>query len=377
MSAAEIWAHRIAGAAAPRPRVLIVDDEPHIRSLLRRVLSAERYDVMEASDGVEALEMYEQQGADLIISDLLMPRMNGLELLENAKRADDTLGFVLLTGAGTMGDAVEALRRQADDYLLKPFNLDEVTFSVARALRHRQLIRENRFYQSQLEERVDQQAAELENLFVDALLSLANAIEARDGYTGGHVERVTGYAMATGKAMGLCDDELKNLWVSGLLHDVGKIGVPDRILTKPGKLTDEEYRIMQRHPEIGAAIMQRSSFLRPAVPGVLHHQERWDGAGYPAGLSGEQICVQGRILAVADTFDAIVSTRPYRVQRSAEEAVAELRRCSGTQFDPEVVEAFVRAMTDGFPEEVPVPPVRYSVRPTLFRSADASATEAV
>jgi response regulator RpfG family c-di-GMP phosphodiesterase len=372
MSAAEIGAQ---GAGEPRPRVMVVDDEPHIRSLLRRVLSSEHYDVLEASDGQEALELYRQHGADLILSDLLMPRMNGLELLENAKRSDDTLGFVLLTGAGTMSDAVQALRQQADDYLLKPFNLDEVTYSVARALRHRQLVRENRAYQHRLEERVDQQATELENLFVDALLSLANAIEARDGYTGGHVERVTGYAMATGKALGLPDDALKNLWVSGLLHDVGKIGVPDRILTKPGKLTDEEYRIMQRHPEIGAAIMQRSSFLRPAVPGVLHHQERWDGTGYPAGLRAEQICVHGRILAVADTFDAIISTRPYRVQRSVDEAVAELRRCSGTQFDPSVVEAFVRAMEKGFPEGASFPPVRYSVRPALFRNGDSVATD--
>lgn len=348
--------------AAPPPRVMVVDDEPHIRMLLRRVLAAEKYEVVEAEDGRVALELYERFGADLILSDLLMPRMGGLELLDRAKKRDATLGFVLLTGAGTMQDAMEALRRQADDYLLKPFNLEEVTLAVARALTHRALLRENRAYQTELETRVAEQAEELERLFVEALLSLANAIEARDGYTGGHVERVTAFAMATGREMGLSDDELRNLWVSGLLHDVGKIGVPDRILTKPGKLTEEEYRIMQRHPEIGAAIMRRSSFLRPALAGVLHHQERWDGAGYPAGLKGNEICIQGRILAVADTFDAIVSTRPYRPKRPPEEAVAELRRCAGTQFDPDVVEGFARALHRGFPIEGELPPLRRWVR---------------
>lgn len=356
--------------ADERPCVLVVDDEPHIRSLLRRVLAAEHYQVVEAEDGCAALAVLDRcGGADVILSDLMMPRMGGLELLERAKKRDDTLGFILLTGAGTMSDAVEALRSQADDYLVKPFNLDEVTFAVARAIAHGALIRENRAYQAELEERVDEQAEQLENMFVDALLSLANAIEARDGYTGGHVERVTGYAVATGKQLGLCDESLKHLWVSGLLHDVGKIGVPDSILSKPGKLTPEEYRIMQRHPEIGAAIMRRSTFLRPAVAGVLHHQERWDGKGYPAGLREMEICIEGRILAVADTFDAIISSRPYRCERSVEEAVAELRRCSGTQFDPHVVEAFVRAMEGGFPEEATAPPLRRAPRASSGRNA--------
>lgn len=359
------------GAEREHPRVLVVDDELHIRSLLRRVLVAESYQVMEAEDGCAALRLYEEHGADLILSDFMMPRMNGLELLDQAKKHDSTLAFVLLTGAGTMSDAVEALRRQADDYLLKPFNLDEVVFSVARAVAHRALLRENRCYQAELEQRVQEQSEQLENLFVDALLSLANAIEARDGYTGGHVDRVTGYAVATGKELGLTEEALRNLWVSGLLHDVGKIGVPDQILSKPGKLTDEEYRVMQRHPEMGAAIMRRSSFLRPAVPGVLHHQERWDGGGYPAGLRGQDICMEGRILAVADTFDAMISTRPYRPAQSIDEAVAELRRCAGTQFDPDVVDAFVRAMHRGFPDDATAPPIRGS-DPRLRAAASAA-----
>jgi putative two-component system response regulator len=336
-------------------RVLVVDDEPNIRTVLLRTLAAEEYHLTEASSAEEAIELYERHGADVILSDLQMPGMSGIDLLRHVKRIDDAVGFVILTGAGTMQDTIEALRLQADEYLLKPFNLDEVSIAVDRALRHRRLVLENRFYQNHLESRVAEQAEQLENMFVEALLSLANAIEARDGYTRGHVERVTCYAVATGAQMQLSPEQLRVLWVGALLHDVGKIGVPDQILKKPGKLTPEEYEVMKRHPSIGAAIMERSSFLRPALMGVLHHQERWDGSGYPSGLAGEDISLEGRILSVADTYDAIVTTRPYRGMKSPTDAVAELRRCAGTQFDPEVVEAFVAALERGFPQDPSVP----------------------
>jgi putative two-component system response regulator len=341
-------------ATAPK-RVLIVDDESNIRAVLLRALAGANYALREAPSGAAALERLAEEPADVVISDLQMPGMSGLELLRAVKARDDTVGFIMLTGAGTMKDAIEALRLQADEYLLKPFNIEEVALAVQRALRHRALLLENRYYQAHLEERVKEQAEQLENMFVEALLSLANAIEARDGYTRGHVERVTRYAVATGNELGLSADRLRNLWVGALLHDVGKIGVPDTILRKPGKLTKEEYEIMKRHPGIGAAIMERSSFLRPALEAVLHHQERWDGLGYPFGLQRDQISVEGRILSVADTYDAIITTRPYRPMRSPAEAVAELRRYAGTQFDPDVVDAFVRAMQNDFPQDPSLP----------------------
>lgn len=343
---------------AERARVLVVDDEPNIRCVLLRALRGGDYELAEAASAEEAMEIFQGRGADLILSDLQMPGIGGLELLRRAKQLDDALGFIILTGAGTMENTIDALRLQADDYLLKPFNLEEVLLSVQRALSHRRLVLENRFYQEHLETRVAEQAQQIEKLFVDALLSLANAIETRDGYTGGHVERVTRYAVATGKEMGLGSEELRYLWVASLLHDVGKIGVPDHILKKAGPLTPEEYEVMKRHPQIGAQIVERSSFLRPALPGVLHHQERWDGSGYPAGLKAKEISLQGRILSVADTFDAIVSTRPYRGRRTAQAAVDELRRCAGTQFDPEVVEAFLRAMAKKFPQDAGTPVLR-------------------
>ena len=339
------------------PRVLVVDDDPAIRRVLLRVLAA-GYDLREATSGEEAEAMFAAEGADLILSDLQMPGIGGLELLQRCKARDDTVAFILLTGAGSMENAIHALRLQADDYLLKPFNLEEVTLAVERALRHRALVRENRFYQQHLEDRVAEQARELEDLFVDALLSLANAVEARDDYTGNHVGRVARRAVATGREMGITGDELRHLWVGALLHDIGKIAVPDDILRKPARLTDDEYEVMKRHPEIGAAIMSRSAFLQPALPAVLHHQERWDGTGYPAGLRGEEISLQGRIIAVVDTFDAIVSSRPYRAGRSPEVALAEIERCSGSQFDPAVVEAFRRALAKGFPEDPAAPTLR-------------------
>ncbi|HEU4558861.1 MAG TPA: HD domain-containing phosphohydrolase [Longimicrobium sp.] len=335
------------------PRVLVADDDPAIRKALGIILTA--CDVREAGDGAEALRVFEREGADLVLSDLQMPGMSGLELLRRVKAADDTAAFIILTGAGTVENAVQALRLQADDYLVKPFNVDEVLLACERALEHRRLVRENRGYQQHLEARVAEQARQIEGLLVDALCSLATAIDTRDDYTGGHVERVARYAAATGRELGLQGTELRALWIGALLHDVGKIGVSDAILRKPGSLTDDEYAQMKRHPEIGAKVMASSSFLRPGLEAVLHHQEHWDGTGYPFGLSGDHISLQGRIVAVVDCYDALVTRRPYRPAVTDEAALAEIRACSGTQFDPAVVDAFLRAARAGFPADPDTP----------------------
>ncbi|MFL5383890.1 MAG: HD domain-containing phosphohydrolase [Longimicrobiaceae bacterium] len=340
------------------PRVLVADDDPAIRKALGIILSG--YAVCEAGDGAEALKLFEAEGADLVLSDLQMPAVGGLELLRRVKAADDTAAFIILTGAGTVENAVQALRLAADDYLVKPFNVDEVLLACERALEHRRLVRENRGYQRELEARVAEQARELEGLLVDALRSLATAIDTRDDYTGGHVERVARYAAATGRELGLAGEALRALWIGALLHDVGKIGVSDAILKKPGALTDEEYAEMKRHPSIGGKVMDSSSFLRPGLPAVLHHQEHWDGTGYPSGLRGGEISLQGRIVAVVDCYDAIVTARPYRGAATEGDALAEIRACAGTQFDPAVVDAFLRAAARGFPldPDTPVLPER-------------------
>lgn len=336
-------------------RVILAEDDRAVRGVLRAALPPERFEVAEVADGEEALRRFQAAGADLIFSDLQMPRMGGLELLRRVRDHDDTAAFIILTGAGTVQNAVEALRLQADDYLVKPFHVDEVLLSAERAVAYRRLLRENRAYRAHLEERVAEQARQIEGLVIDALRSLAAAIETRDDYTGGHVERVARYAAATGRELGLAGDELHALWVGALLHDVGKIGVSDAVLRKPAPLTAEEYEEMKRHPEIGARIMEGSSFLRPGHTAVLHHQERWDGTGYPAGLAGEQIALHGRIVAVVDTYDAIVSSRPYRTAGTCEQALEELRRYAGTQFDPAVVAAFERAAALGFPVDPDTP----------------------
>ncbi len=338
-----------------RLRVLVADDDRGVRGALAAMLPAERHDVVQVADGEEAWRHFQAHGADLVLSDLQMPRMDGLELLRRVRAHDDTAAFVVLTGAGTVQNAVEALRLQADDYLVKPFNVDEVLLSIERAVSYRRLLRENREYRAHLEARVEEQSRQIEGLVLDALRSLAAAIETRDDYTGGHVERVARYAAATGRELGLAGDELHALWVGALLHDVGKIGVSDSVLRKPSTLTEEEYAEMKRHPEIGARIMEGSSFLRPGHLAVLHHQERWDGTGYPFGLAGDRISLHGRIVSVVDTYDAMVSTRPYRSAGSCEDALAELRRHAGTQFDPAVVAAFERAAAAGFPEDPDAP----------------------
>jgi response regulator RpfG family c-di-GMP phosphodiesterase len=336
-------------------RVLIADDDASVRAVLRTILGRGEFIVEEAEDGEQALRRFVAGGADLILSDLQMPNMGGLDLLRRVRALDDTVAFIILTGAGTVENAVEALRLQADDYLVKPFHVAEVLLAAERAVSYRRLLRENRSYQAQLEERVAEQAGQIEALLMDALRSLATAIETRDDYTGGHVERVARYAAATGRELGLAGEELRALWVGALLHDVGKIGVSDLVLKKPAPLTCEEYEEMKRHPEIGATIMERSSFLRPGLPAVLHHQERFDGSGYPYGLSGADISLQGRIVAVVDTYDAIVSSRPYRNGSSGEHALQEIRRNAGSQFDPRVVDAFMRAAEKGFPDDPDAP----------------------
>jgi response regulator RpfG family c-di-GMP phosphodiesterase len=336
-------------------RALVADDDAAVRKVLRTVLQELGFEVIEAINGAEALHIHRDERPELILSDLQMPRLDGIGLLRAVRAEDDTVAFLILTGAGTMENAVEALRLQADDYLLKPFNLEEVALACTRALSYRRLLRENRAYQQHLEARVAEQSREIEGLLADAIRALAIAIETRDDYTGGHVERVARLAAATGRELGLAGAELRALWVAALLHDVGKIGVPDAILRKAGPLTPDEYDQVKRHPEVGANIMAASSFLRPGLFGVLHHQERWDGKGYPSGLAGEEISLQGRVIAVVDCYDAVVSGRPYSRARTEAEALAELAACSGTQFDPQVVSAFTRAAGKGFPQDPDVP----------------------
>ncbi|NIR46622.1 MAG: response regulator [Gemmatimonadetes bacterium] len=343
-----------AGNDSTAASILIVDDEPAITTVCSiQLTEVDGHDCVKVTSAAEALEWLEERDFDVVITDIRMPKMSGIDLLKLIKRKDPEIQVIIITGNPDLGSAVEAIRSQVDDYLVKPFELSQLSHSVGRALEHRALLQENRRYRSELEKRVKDQSKQIERLFLDGLAALAGAIEARDRYTGGHLDRVTRYALSMGAEMELSQQQMWNLWLGSLFHDVGKLAIPDAILNKPGPLTEEEYEEMKRHPELGVQIVERISFLVPASRAILHHQERWDGKGYPGGLAGEEICVEGRILAVADAFDAMLTNRPYREGRSEEMAVEELERCSGTQFDPSVVAAFLKAREKGFPAQLP------------------------
>lgn len=343
-------------AAADRTaqaRVLVVDDESLIRKSTTRRLERDGHHCVAVDMAKKALQHLDVAPFDVVVTDIHMPEMSGIDLLKAIKQEQPETQVIVMTGNPNLDFAVEAIRSSADDFLIKPFQLAHLSHAVNRALEHRAILRQNEEYRLHLEEKVEEQAKHIERLFLDGLAVLAAAIEARDRYTSEHLDRVTAYALSTGTQMRLEQPQMWSLWLGSLFHDVGKLAVPDQILNKVGPLTDPEYEVIKQHPELGARIIEKVSFLRPAALGILHHQERWDGKGYPAGLAGEQISIEGRILAVCDAFDAMQSDRPYRKALPLEKAVLELRQGAGTQFDPRVVEAFLTAKEDGFSAKPP------------------------
>jgi response regulator RpfG family c-di-GMP phosphodiesterase len=303
----------------------------------------------EAENGVQALAVLEASGpTPLILSDLRMPDMDGAELLRRVRVRWPDTAVVMITAVADVEVAVSCLALGAMDYLTKPFHLEEVRARVRQALEKRQLVVENRAYQRQLEARVAEQARRLETLFLASMQSLANALEVKDPYTRGHSERVSRYAVAIGRELGVDAATLAQLELGGRLHDIGKIGVREAVLNKPGPLSDEEYAHIMTHPEIGWRLLTPLLADAPTALSVVRsHHERFDGAGIPDRLAGEEIPFAARITAVADSFDAMTSQRPYRNGLTLEAARAELQRCSGTQYDPAVVEAFERAVAAG------------------------------
>lgn len=469
------------------PKILVVDDETIIREILADFLTMEGYIVKTAPDAIKALEELEKEHYDMVISDLKMPRMSGLELLEEIQKKYDNVLTVIMTGFGTVETAIEAMKKGAYDYILKPFKVEEVIHIVQRGLEKQRLISENiklreiislyklseaissslsleevlssvieiifkevspdaiqilwleeergfvelrsafreedekrplgdldldvvidtfnkdnyilthgnniknffvqvpeqlvsfvsiplksrkkvmgilngfrflkgrRFSEGErkllniIAERV---ATAIENArlyrniqesFRQTIQALARALEAMDKYTAGHSDRVTEYARITAQQLGLPPNEIELIKQAGLMHDIGKLGCHTN-LNKPGRLTEEEYEIFKKHPEYGKQILEPIPFLHPLIPGVYLHHERWDGNGYPLGLKGKEIPLMARILAVADAYDAMTSDRAYRKALKHSIALGELKRCSGTQFDPEAVEAFLEAI---------------------------------
>jgi cyclic di-GMP phosphodiesterase len=339
-----------------QPRLLIVDDEPEVRGVLHELLS-EAYTCGEASSAEDALRQLTESSYQLIISDITMSGMSGLEMIPHVKASSPDTVIVMISGMQTIESAINALRLGAFDYLMKPFDLRQVEAAIARAYEHYELIVAKQRYENHLEELVDQRTAELdkalgslENAYRSTLHALTAALETRDAETHGHSERVVTFSLRLGREYGLNAAEMKALEFGSLLHDIGKIGVPDAILRKPAKLTDEEWIRMREHPLHGQQILRGIKFLEGAARVVAQHHEKWDGSGYPLGLKGEEIDICARIFSVADAFDAITSDRVYRQGRPYEAAAAELDEWVNRQFDPKVVEAFHRVPREDWDE---------------------------
>ena len=338
------------------PRILIVDDEREITEILADLLS-EDYDCLKAGSAEQALDCLRAGEFQLVISDITMPGMSGLDMIPHVKQLSPDTVVVMISGMQTVESAIGALRLGAFDYLMKPFDLRQVEAVVKRALEHHDLVVAKRRYENHLEELVEQRTAELdralnslEGAYRSTLKALTAALETRDSETHGHSERVVSYSLRLGREYGLSSGDMKSLEFGSLLHDIGKIGVPDSILRKPAKLTEEEWVLMREHPLHGQQILRGIEFLQGAARVVAQHHEKWDGSGYPLGLRGDDVDVCARIFAVADAFDAITSDRVYRRGKTYEAAAQELDDWAGRQFDPKVVEAFHRVPKEDWEE---------------------------
>ncbi len=330
------------------PRILIVDDDESVRDVISVLLNEEGYRCAVAYGADMALELLQAEETPLVISDMKMPGKDGLWLLEHLRQSYPDTSVIMLTGYGDTEAAVDCLRRGAVDYLLKPPKLTDLIRAIERALAKRRIELARKRYQKKLERKVRDRTTELRAALRDisftyqnTLLALVAALDAREHETSDHSQRVVKYTTAIGAKMGISGTELEEIGRGALLHDIGKIGVPDAVLLKPGKLTQDEWTEMRKHPDIGYQMIQAIPFLSTPAKIVLSHQEKWDGTGYPRKQERQEIPVGARIFSVADTLDAMTSDRPYRKGTSFANAIEEIARCKNTQFDPEVVKAFL------------------------------------
>jgi putative nucleotidyltransferase with HDIG domain len=330
-------------------RILVVDDEDSIREIVSSMLATAGYKCHQAASGNEALALLESgEKFELMLSDLMMANLDGIGLLERTKERFPDMPVVMVTAVHDISVALAAIRNGAYDYLLKPFEREQLLATARRALENRRLKLENRAYQTDLEALVEARTEQLRKAVVDlersydiTLEALGDALDKKDAETEGHSKRVTAFTIAIARAMGLSKDQIAVIARGAFLHDIGKMAVPDAILRKPGKLTPDEILIMQEHCYHGYEILKKIPFLNEAAEIVYAHQERFDGTGYPRGLKGDEIPLGARMFSVADTLDAITSDRPYRPAQSLAAARAEIARWSGRQFDPEVVKVFL------------------------------------
>jgi len=333
----------------PSPTILVVDDDVSVRTIVAAMLEPAGYEPVLASSAEEAIAKI-NNGLEprLILSDIVMTGMTGLRLLDHVRERHSEIPIVMVSGVSDVAVAIGTLRNGAYDYLLKPFERDQLLGTVLRALEYRALVEQNNVYRTHLEELVaartemlNSAIGDLERSYDITLEALGDALDLKDTETEGHSRRVTAYTIALARAMQLPPQEIRTMARGAFLHDVGKMAIPDAILLKPGRLTLDEQTTMREHCERGYQMLRKIPYLREAAEIVYSHQEHFNGSGYPRGLRGEEIPLGARIFAVADALDAITSDRPYRSATSFATARKEIRKNMGTQFDPRVVDVFL------------------------------------
>jgi putative two-component system response regulator len=344
-------------------KILIADDDAMVRATVSRILEMFGHKVTIVSDGCGVLEKIDDS-YDVIILDINMPDMDGFETLDKLNDLQYEVPVLFLTGAASMDYAVKAINLGAYDFITKPIeDLDIFNVKIRRAIEKRSFILREREYKTALEDDIQSKAIQLEKqnkllvsysnslerATVQLMSSLQNAMEEKDYYTAGHTMRVTEYALMLGMAMGLAEEDIVVLRRAAQFHDIGKLVIDLSCIQKPGKLTEEEWKLIKKHPSVGANIIQPLGFMKKEQFIIRHHHERLDGKGYPDGFFGDQLDVLTKIIIVVDSYDAMTSRRNYRMNMSMEQAVNELCRCSGTQFDQEIVEYFAKSIVDFTP----------------------------
>jgi putative two-component system response regulator len=350
---------------------LVVDDEQRLRTVLVHLLTSEGFDCREAGNGVEALTLLATEPAPLVISDLRMPQLDGMGLLQQIMARWPDTAVVMVSAVADVDMAVQCLHQGALDYVSKPFNLEEVRARVRRAMERREMQLELQSYRRSLEDRVRAQEQRIEHLFLGGVQALAQALEAKDAYLRGHSLRVAEYAVAVAHQLGLDAHAIETISLGGRLHDIGKIGVSEEVLNKRSGLTTAEYHHVMEHTIIGARILQPLLHDDPMVIGIVRsHHERLDGKGLPDGLKGDAIPMAARIVSVADAFDAMTHDRAYRSALPIDRALEELQTWRGIQWAPEAVDGFLGAFADTARLPIATPPP-----PSGIASAGAQLTE--
>jgi len=326
-------------------KIIGVDDEEGILDSLRVLLEDTSYEFVGITNPVEAIERVRQEHFDLMLLDFMMTPLHGDEVVEEIRKFNKELYILLLTGHKDLAPPLETIKKlDIQGYCEKSDKFDQLLLLIESAIKSVKQMDEIKRINEKLEDSKEQ----LEQAYLDMVQTLRYTVEAKDSYTRGHSDRVSEYSVLIGEKLGLPAEQIKTLRIGGLFHDIGKIGIPDSILLKPAKLTDEEYSQIKNHPSIGAHILGSAAIFQDIIPIVKHHHERYDGNGYPSKLKGEEIPYLARIAAVADTFDAMTSRRSYRGPIDIEHVKEEIKRCEGTQFDPQIAEVFIEILNNDF-----------------------------